>query len=120
MGVTIPAPRTPWSVTMNAFLPRANTCCGSEAATPGPETVSDSAAKLNIRCAVTAGPKFADDFLAVFFTGFFAVFFAGFFFTTFFLTVFFAVFFFAVFFTVFFLAAMVLWSSLDDYRCWYL
>ena len=66
-----------------AFLPRFNTCCGNEAATPGPDTVSVDAVRLNARCAVTAGPRSRAGFFAgapAFFAAFFfmAFFFADF------------------------------------------
>jgi len=77
---------------------------------------------LNIRCADTTGPVVRDAaagavFLFVFFVTFFVT---DFFFTDFFgdfLLAFFADFFTDFFFSDFFFAAMVLGSSLDDYRC---
>jgi hypothetical protein len=84
-------------------------------------------ARLNIRCADTTGPVVRDALVgAAFFAGatFLAGFFAGFFFVAFFFADFFGDFllaffadFFTDFFTDFFFAAMVLWSSPDDYRC---
>ena len=81
-------------------------------------------ARLNIRCADTTGPVVRDALVgAAFFAGatFLVGFFTGFFFVAFFVTDFFfgdfLLAFFADFFTDFFFAAMVLWSSLDDYRC---
>jgi hypothetical protein len=81
-------------------------------------------ARLNIRCADTTGPVVRDALVgaaffaaAAFLAGFFL---AGFLLADFFFADFFGDFllaFFADFFTDFFFAAMVLWSSLDDYRC---